>query len=78
MERLGVGRVRARSQHGGEPAAGGLPHRPHEQGLRGIRFMAADGDTPTIGERIAERSMAMPLACGFGLPLGSRIELLQR
>ena len=50
MEVLGVGRVRARPQHGGEPAARGLPHRPHEQGLRGIRFMA-DGDTPPIGER---------------------------
>ena len=49
MEMLGMGRVRARSQHGGEPAAGGLPHRPHEQGLRGIRFMS-DGDTSPIFE----------------------------
>ena len=50
MEVLGVGRVRARPQHGGEPAAGGLPHCPREQGLRGIRFMA-DGDTSPIGQR---------------------------
>ena len=50
MEMLGVGRIRARPQHGGEPAAGGLSHRPHEQGLRGIRFMS-NGDTSPIGER---------------------------
>ena len=50
MEMLGVGRIRARPQHGGEPATGGLPHRPHEQGLRGIRFMS-DGDTSPIFER---------------------------
>ena len=50
MEMLGVGRIRARPQHGGEPAAGGLSHRPREQGFRGIRFMS-DGDTSPIGER---------------------------
>ena len=50
MEVLGVRRVRPRPQHGGEPAAGGSPHRPHEQGLGGIRFMA-DSDTSPIGER---------------------------
>src|SRR5271166_439398 len=50
MEVFGVGRVRARPQHGGEPAAGGSPNCPREQGLRGIRFMA-DGDTSPIGQR---------------------------
>ena len=50
MEMLGVGRVRARPQDGGEPATGGLSHCPREQGFRGIRLMA-DGDTSPIGER---------------------------
>jgi hypothetical protein len=50
MEMLGMGRVRARSQHGGEPVARGLPHCAREQRLRGIRFMA-DSDMPPIGER---------------------------
>jgi hypothetical protein len=49
MEVLGVGRGRARPQHGGEPAAGGLSHCPREQGFCGIRFMA-DCDTSPIGE----------------------------
>ena len=49
MKMLGVGGVRAWSEHGGEPAAGGLPHRPSKQSLRGIRFMA-HGDTPSIGK----------------------------
>ncbi len=36
MEVLGVGRVRARPQYGGEPAAGRLSHCPREQGFCGI------------------------------------------